>query len=101
MKAENIICRLVRESSDCTSFYDASFKVPPTFEEFMQYLIIEQSQEWGYIALDNWLNRIVEYRWGKIVSATEEYDKNKDKRIVLHNMHGGWSRMDYVITISR
>lgn len=89
------------EGGDCISHYNASFKESPTLEEFVQYIITEKSNEWGYINLDKWYNRILEYRRGKIVSTTKEYEDNKDRRIVLRQMDGGWTAMDYTIEFAK
>ena len=93
---------------DEISHYDASFKYGnPTLGEFLNWILTEKSGEWGEIedyGHDNpellpykFPKKIVEYKWGKIVSLCDDYEQLKDKTIELIKMDGGWSRMDYTI----
>lgn len=91
---------------DEISHYDAHFEKNPTLYEFVCW-VLKQSGEWGYIEDRehpdpehlpyNFPKKIVEYKWGKIISLSDDYVHLKDKTIALTHMDGGWSRMDYTI----
>lgn len=92
---------------DEMSHYDAHFVNNPTLEEFVNWILTENSKEWGEV-LDCehkdpryepyfYPKIIVEYKWGKIISLCEDYDELKNKTIELTKMDGGWSAMDYTI----
>lgn len=100
MTEDNITKRLLAVNSDETCSYRASFKVPPTLEEFVQYLLTEQKGEWGDVYLNNWSTHFLEYRSGEIVAGTLSYYDNKDRHISLGGMNGGWGAMDYMITFA-
>lgn len=83
---------------DCISHYDATFETNPTLKEFVDWLLKKKSNEWGYVFGNGFC---IEYRWGNIVKLCDNYNEIKNKKISLHKMDGGWSRMDYRIKIEK
>ena len=73
---------------DETSLYEIKIDKPITIEEFIDCILEDHYDEWGYI--DFGTNRI-EYRDGQIRSGYLPI-----KQIVSGGTaNGGWSRMDY------
>lgn len=85
-------------SGDCISHFDATFETNPTLKEFVDWLLSKKSNEWGYVRGDDFC---IEYRWSNIVKLCDNYNEIKNKKISLHKMDGGWSRMDYTIKIEK
>lgn len=92
---------------DEMSHYDASFVNNPTLEEFVNWILTEKNDEWGDIRDCEhkdprhepyfFPKKIVEYKWGNIISLCDDYDELKHKTIELTKMDGGWTAMDYTI----
>lgn len=87
-------------SGDCISHFDATFETNPTLEEFVDWLLTKNSKEWGYVYNKRFFI-FVEYSCGNIVKLCDNYNEIKNKKISLHQMHGGWSCMDYTIKIEK
>lgn len=83
-------------SGDCTTHYNkVHFESNPTLREFLDW-VISKKEEWGYVRLNSWPDSTYEYRWGKVVK--DGFDpKDKDRKIELISVDGGWSNMDYTI----
>lgn len=96
--------KLIKEfkstGGDCISHFDAKFEINPTLEEFVDWLLTNQAKEWGYV-FGNGFFVFVEYSCGNIVKLCDNYNEIKNKKISLHKMDGGWSRMDYRIKIEK
>lgn len=87
---------------DCTAPYDVSMDKTYTIKEFVDEILVNYPKEWGYIRVPDSIfgSPGLEYRDGKIISG---YD---DRWLIIQNhiissvkASGGWSRMDYIITI--
>lgn len=91
---------------DCTSRYDVKFNGPMTVREFIEEILNNNpisNHEWGTIGIAC-EGEIVgkpkcSYADGKITTEPlpEEY---MNKVIVSCTAHGGWSLMDYKITVN-
>ena len=82
---------------DCTCNYDIEFDRPYTVAEFINEVLTERSDEWGYIRVVTGNSRYegpkCEYRYGKLLSTLpEEY---LDKHIAVCEANGGWTAMTY------
>lgn len=83
---------------DCTSAYAVEFPEGLTVKEFIPLVVNENPDEWGRIAL-GWIRpTLAEYRHGSIV-YTELFHKYKTREIFKIEANGGWSLMDYNITL--
>ena len=82
---------------DCTCPYSVRGYNARTLREFINEVITETPKEWGYIDI-NPMERRVEYRWGDILK-NEFDDATLDREIDTVSADGGWSRMDYVVTL--
>ena len=84
---------------DCTAPYRVHLDKEYTVTELVDAIITNNPEEWGNIKLGNILGKtICSYRWGKItVPIAEQY---KDQKIITISADGGWSAMDYIITVS-
>lgn len=82
---------------DCTASYSITDYKATTVGEFINEVLTECPNEWGYIE-DNNHHRIAEYKYGKVVTnnATAEL---RNKQIIKIIGNGGWSCMDYLITL--
>ena len=89
-----------RIGSDCITHYKAKFEENPTLGEFIEWIFTKRSRERGGIYVNTGYSRkkILEYRYGAIVSEEPEYYNNTDKTIELLTYHGGWSAADYEIS---
>ena len=89
-----------RIGSDCITHYKAKFEENPTLGEFIEWIFAKRSREWGgiYVNTGSSRKKILEYRYGAIVSEEPEYYNNTDKTIELLTYHGGWSTADYEIS---
>ena len=86
---------------DATSNYKVSFPKEITVEEFINIVLEERSDEWGYFR-SSWSSsgKIAEYSKGELLSTGfETYSKFKNRKIESVSANGGWSRMDYMITV--
>lgn len=96
MKRDNIIFGEGHTGGDCITHYrNCSFKKNPTLREFIS-MVLSQTDEWGEICLDSWLNILFEYRYGEVVKDNFS-ESDKDKIIELISIDGGYTRMDYTI----
>lgn len=84
---------------DCITHYKAKFEENPTLGEFVEWIFAQRSNEWGDIYVNTGYSRkkVLEYKYGAIVSEEPEYYNNTDKTIELLSYHGGWSAADYEI----
>lgn len=86
---------------DETASYAVSNYKAKTVREFVDE-VLQNTREWGYVKVVvdgvSWLSYPeCEYRWGKLLSTlSSEY---LDKEILSIEGDGGWSRMDYYISI--
>lgn len=79
---------------DCTVSYSISGYKATTIGEFVDEVLAECKEEWGYFE-DEYYNKISEYRDGHLLKEIpEEISK---KRISKIYGDGGWTRMDYII----
>ena len=85
---------------DETAPYEVTFSEPLTVKDFVSD-VLSNKEEWGYIGISK--ERTIfgdpncEYRWGKLLSCLPpEY---LSKKIVSAEASGGWSRMDYLLTV--
>lgn len=87
---------------DCTTPYEGEFEKPMEVHELVA-LVLENTQDWGYIGIrDNetiFGNPRCEYRYGKLLS--ELPNELMCKKIERISASGGWTRMDYLLTLER
>ncbi len=85
--------------SDCTGPYAIEFSMPMTVRKFINELLTNYPDEWGYIGIKHkdaiFGNPYCEYNRGKLLSSLpEEY---LDKEILNIAGSGGWTRSDFII----
>lgn len=83
---------------DCCSSYAVKFPTDMTVQEFIETVVAENPGEWGRIGFGWNHPKLAEYNHGSII-YTSEYAKYKSKKIIKVDAHGGWSLMDYNITL--
>lgn len=89
------------ERGDCTAPYKVTNYKSTTVREFIDEVIRERSNEWGYFSINGGFvlnNDRCEYRYGKLLYDFPD-SSVLDKRIDHINGDGGWSRMDYSIYV--
>lgn len=79
---------------DCTASYSISDYKAKTIGEFVDEVLTECKEEWGYFTDENY-NIISEYSDGHLLKKISE--KIAKKRISKIYGDGGWTRMDYRI----
>lgn len=83
---------------DETSLYEVMFPDGLTIKDFVEIAVLENPEEWGNFRC-SWFGPIIaEYEHGKI-EYTKEFEEIKDKIVHRASSTGGWSRMDYHLTI--
>ena len=89
---------------DCTAHYNVELLKSFTVGEFIQYVINERPGEWGYIGIHNdgdpWFSEgepSCKYKRGKLLS--EMPSEILDKKIKSISADGGWSSMNYKLTL--
>lgn len=96
------------ECGDCTSPYVVKFTDKLTVKEFIDGILKDMKNDWGSIKIYSndilaYYDISVRYRNGEIESAQSlldmMYKDIGEKEIIGISAAGGWSRMDYVITI--
>lgn len=98
MKDIRIIQKYRFTAGDAISYYDAKFIKNPTLDDFVQWLITNNSDEWGTVRTESTIGApIVEYKRGRVTMFCEDYESLKNKTISLTMKFGGWGMMDYVI----
>lgn len=78
-----------------------------TVREFVEYVLNNKSNEWGYIGINNpeknpffgYPN--IQYSCGRIKAGyiIEDFGEFLDKPIINVTASGGWSRMDYILYV--
>ena len=90
------------EGGDCTAPYDVILDKEYTLEEFVK-TVVSRDDEWGEIRVDigrrsYFDNPYCEYKWGELLSVLP--DDLIYKKIISVKAHGGWSAMNYFITVN-
>ena len=91
----------LKDNGDATSNYDIILDKPYTVEEFTKEVLTRK--EWGYIRIkltDSWYDGPhLEYDRDRVVSGNLDGYLDKISEKVFAN--GGWSSMDYWITLEK
>ncbi len=83
-------------SKDCTNEYIVSVSPNLTVEAFINYILSNFPLEWGDIKLyHRYENSIIQYKCGILLNEI----KHKDSIIKYVEARGGYSCMNYVITV--
>lgn len=84
---------------DCTAGYKVQFSNEYTVREFIEEVLKKHPGEWGDIKLKN-LEARTKYRYGTLVKQNFP-DQLPDSKIVKAYAVGGYSNMDYILTIEQ
>lgn len=97
------------ERGDCTASYVVEIKTQDmTVKEFLDIILKEMSSDWGEIKfysndLLRYYDVILIYKHGEILTAPAIYEQLingiEEKKIIGITADGGWTRMDYVVTL--
>lgn len=89
------------EGGDCTSSYDVILDKDYTVLDFIFEIVRNRKDEWSYFHIQTGKNTLdgpeIEYRYGETLSGIPEKICFKKIKRVWSN--GGWSAMDYFITL--
>lgn len=83
-----------------TAGFNVKFKKPYTVGDFINDILTTRTTEWGYVDMVNIDGHpICGYRYGELFTEpfSDDILSKKIKKIIAD---GGWSRMDYAITIN-
>lgn len=93
--------KLHPEAGDCTAPYSVTNYKATTVGELIQEIIKENPREWGYIGIKDgqsiFGNPNCEYNYGQLSNYMPDDVLSAEIETVAAS--GGWSRMDYLITI--
>lgn len=92
------LTQISQTRGDCTASYNVTDYKSTTVGEFIDEVLKEFPSEWGEFR-DEYDNQIAKYNNGTIVATNFSAVRLIDRRIVKIVGDGGWSRMDYLITI--
>jgi hypothetical protein len=90
--------QLKPEGSDCTTPYEVILDKPYTLGAFIKQILIQRPNEWGYFEVPPYVER--SYKNSKLISFNFSYDI-LDELVESVTASGGWSRMDYHITLKQ
>lgn len=90
-------------SGDCTAPYDIILEKTYTVEEFVNTVLTNRDNEWGYIGIKNKNEPFFgypccEYKRGHLLSVLPA--DILAKKIQSVTASGGWSRMDYKLILA-
>lgn len=97
-----LIC-IGNTSSDCTTPYGISMSHPYSVKEFIEDMLAQFPDEWGYIQLykrgEIWGDNIVRcrYRNGHLLASFPE--QYMDREVYVAEAWAGFSRMDITLTL--
>lgn len=87
---------------DCTAPYSVEMSKNCTVQEFVECVLEQFSDEWGYIGIEHGRSIFgkpcIEYKYGKITTENRLKDVG-NANVMKATSIGGWSRMDYLLTI--
>lgn len=93
------------ERGDCTASYSVTLhKKDYTVREFIEDILKEREDEWGYIGIHGKEFISVfgypscQYSYGKLTTETLP-ESFLNRKIQYVSANGGWTRMDYLITL--
>lgn len=83
--------------SDETMPFSVEFNDGATVQDLFDEVLVNRSNEWGYIYVNIGLDRPskYEYRWGKLLEKPPK--DTLRRKITKMSADGGWSRMDYYV----
>ena len=93
-----------RAGSDCTAPYDVEISGQCSVDDFIECVLTQFPQEWGYIGVaDGSILGYprIEYARGKVTVESKDFQDIRDCIVVKAFASGGWSRMDYLITVEQ
>ena len=92
------IKQISKEFGDCTAFYEVTTK-EVFLVKFIENEVLKCQGDWGLVFISGRDICVCEYRYGKIVRRSENYDSYGIAKIKSIKGSGGWSRFDYEIEI--
>lgn len=74
-----------------------------TVGNFIEAILANHANEWGYIGINNGKNEVFEdlkceYRYGKL-SSEKMPEEILKKSVIDVSAYGGWTQMDYLLDI--
>lgn len=90
---------------DCTAGYNVNFDKEYTLQEFIDAVLTNKG-EWGYIKVAKrcciWYDYpCIGYRYGKITGKPNIPETVYGYKVKSVTASGGWSRMDFIVTLER
>lgn len=91
------------ERGDCTAPYRIDLgNTPYTVEDFINEILVDHARDWGFIKIFNQRGKYLysfAYRKGSMID--EGLDDNVyHSKVKSVSADGGWTRMDYSITVN-
>ncbi len=86
--------RVTQIGGDETAGYEVILDKEYNVKELLD-TVVGIKNEWGYFSIKN--GSSCEYKWGQLLSNLNEQDF--DKKVLKVSSSGGWSRMDYYVTV--
>ncbi|WP_443683882.1 hypothetical protein [Phocaeicola plebeius] len=84
---------------DCTAGYRVDLDKEYTVSEFINEVLKKEPNEWGYFKIKK-NGMMSEYRYGELLE--NNFDNEILSAKVSHiSASGGWTRMDYYLTIEK
>jgi len=82
---------------DETSSYDGYLNQPLTVREFIDAVFEQHPDEWGRIRIFD--DTYLDYRYDEIEFISSQFNEYLGKKIKSFTAHGGWTLMDYSLTL--
>ena len=99
-----VLYQLRPEGSDCTAPYRVELTCRYSVGAFINE-VLKDKREWGYIGIDRGRGSSIyghpecQYRYGELLYTLP--DEFLGLKILKARASGGWSRMDYLLTVER
>ena len=90
------------EGRDCTAAYEVILDKEYTVREFIYIVLTEFPRDWGKIRVDDGsiFGPVICAYWHGDIEDISKLDKQYvDRRVISARAHGGWSLMDYYLTL--
>lgn len=91
---------------DCTAGYRVCLDKEYTLQEFVDAILTNKKDEWGEIKIAKrncpWYDYpSIDYRNGNITNTPNIPEEVFGYKVKSATAHGGWSAMDYIVTLEK
>lgn len=91
---------------DCMAGYRVDLDKEYTLQEFIDAILTNKKDDWGEIKIAKrnspWYRHpCIDYRYGNVISKPNIPEEVFGYKVKSVTAHGGWSAMDYIVTLEK